>query len=91
MGHISFPRQLKKSSTSQLSLTIAELLKDVVDIEVVLRAPENLRNRYIGLRHGQSEANVAGIISSDPKIGSETHGLTALGRFQGRIASTHGY
>lgn len=28
-----------------------------------------LKNRYYGLRHGESEANIAGIISSDPSIG----------------------
>eukprot|EP00965_Chrysotila_dentata_P034262 1141570-Pleurochrysis_carterae.AAC.2 len=51
-----------------------------------LAAP--LRNRYFGLRHGQSEANVAGIISSDPSIGTTMHGLTALGRLQARRAAT---
>eukprot|EP01046_Picozoa_sp_COSAG06_P107551 COSAG06_NODE_53892_length_297_cov_1.050505_1_plen_42_part_10 len=28
----------------------------------------SLRHTYIALRHGQSTANVAGIISSDPKV-----------------------
>lgn len=41
-----------------------------------------LRNRYFGLRHGQSEANVMGVISSNPAVGTVTHGLTPLGRLQ---------
>jgi len=34
------------------------------------------------MRHGQSEANVAGIIVSDPQIGCNQFGLTALGQQQ---------
>ena len=33
-----------------------------------LPALRSLRHRYIALRHGQSTANVAGTISSDPDI-----------------------
>lgn len=43
-----------------------------------------LRNRYFGLRHGESEANVAGIILSDPREGVPRWGLTARGREQVR-------
>ncbi|HEY8108951.1 MAG TPA: histidine phosphatase family protein [Patescibacteria group bacterium] len=41
-----------------------------------------LRNRYYGFRHGQSEANVQGIILSDPAIGTKRYGLTDVGRQQ---------
>ena len=40
------------------------------------------RNSYLIMRHGQSEANVAGLIVSDPAIGCERFGLTEQGRQQ---------
>ncbi len=46
--------------------------------------PQGLGNRYIVWRHGESEANVAGIIVSDPEIGVKSFGLTAAGRVQVR-------
>jgi hypothetical protein len=42
-----------------------------------------LRNRYFVVRHGESEANVAGLISSDPAISTKIHGLTHRGFEQG--------
>eukprot|EP00558_Chaetoceros_sp_UNC1202_P006243 CAMPEP_0197241712 /NCGR_PEP_ID=MMETSP1429-20130617/7682_1 /TAXON_ID=49237 /ORGANISM="Chaetoceros sp., Strain UNC1202" /LENGTH=53 /DNA_ID=CAMNT_0042701593 /DNA_START=71 /DNA_END=228 /DNA_ORIENTATION=+ len=33
-----------------------------------LQSIQSLHNKYYALRHGQSLANVAGIISSDPAI-----------------------
>lgn len=45
----------------------------------------DLRNQYYLLRHGQSEGNVEGVISSARSlVTSEKHGLTALGYKQGR-------
>jgi len=44
----------------------------------------NTKNRYIGLRHGQSEANVMGVISSKPSVGTVTHRLTDLGKTQAK-------
>lgn len=41
-----------------------------------------LRHRYMALRHGQSTANVAGIVSSNPAVATVDHGLTELGREQ---------
>ena len=38
-----------------------------------------LRHRYYALRHGQSLANVAHIISSDPAIATVEHGLSETG------------
>jgi len=43
-----------------------------------------LKNRYFALRHGLSTANVAGIISSLPAVGTTNHGLTDEGRAQAR-------
>jgi len=45
-----------------------------------------LRNRFLGLRHGQSEANVAGIVVGDPARGVPRFGLTAAGREAAREA-----
>ncbi|CAM9236263.1 unnamed protein product [Ectocarpus sp. 12 AP-2014] len=47
-----------------------------------------LKNRYYALRHGQSVANMEGIISSNPKVGSVKHGLTSNGRSQARVSAT---
>lgn len=47
-----------------------------------------LKNTYFAIRHGQSTANVANVISSDPVVGSTTHELTALGKEQARSAGT---
>lgn len=47
--------------------------------------PEDLKHSYYLLRHGQSTANLAGIISSARSLAySEKHGLTPLGWEQGR-------
>ena len=40
------------------------------------------RHKYFALRHGESLANVAGIISSDPKISIPRHGLSEKGKGQ---------
>ena len=44
--------------------------------------PETLKNVYFAVRHGQSTANVVNIISSDPVVGSRSHGLTDVGKDQ---------
>jgi broad specificity phosphatase PhoE len=43
---------------------------------------KKLHNTYFVMRHGQSEANVAGIIASDPAIGCQQYGLTQTGKQQ---------
>ena len=43
-------------------------------------------HRYVALRHGQSEANVQGIISSEPRVAVAQHGLSASGRAQAQRA-----
>jgi broad specificity phosphatase PhoE len=47
---------------------------------------QTLSNSFFALRHGQSLANVAKIISSDPKISTVEHGLSDLGKEQAREA-----
>jgi hypothetical protein len=41
-----------------------------------------LKNVYLGLRHGQSQANLLGIVSSNPAVGEVIHNLTTLGKQQ---------
>lgn len=79
------------SSAGGYTLISTELLAQLLEVgqspcEVEPLPP--LRNVYYGLRHGQSEANVEGIISSDPAVGTVRHGLTADGRLQARRAAT---
>jgi broad specificity phosphatase PhoE len=46
--------------------------------------PDKLKNHYYFLRHGQSTANVAEVISSDRSLAySDRHGVTTLGYEQG--------
>ncbi len=40
------------------------------------------KNQYYAFRHGQSRANVEGIIVSDPAVGTVDYGLTEAGRKQ---------
>ena len=47
---------------------------------------DNLRHSYCALRHGQSLANVAKIISSDPAISTVEHGLSEIGHAQAKKA-----
>ena len=47
---------------------------------------DSLTQSYYALRHGQSLANVAKIISSDPKISTVEHGLSDVGREQAKAA-----
>jgi len=54
-------------------------------INHLLKQP-NLTHSYFALRHGQSLANVAKIISSDPAISTVEHGLSDVGKDQARIA-----
>jgi probable phosphoglycerate mutase len=49
--------------------------------------PKILRNHYLAVRHGQSEANVKHEIVSSLKYGTHTAGLTGLGRDQAEIAA----
>jgi len=42
----------------------------------------SLKNRYFAFRHGESQANVEGIIVSHPDIGTVQYGLSTEGRRQ---------
>jgi len=46
-----------------------------------------LKNKYFCIRHGQSTANVQGIISSLPSVGTKTHGLSEMGKDQARSSA----
>ena len=46
----------------------------------------SLTHSYYALRHGQSLANVAKIISSDPAISTVDHGLSHIGKEQAKFA-----
>lgn len=43
-----------------------------------------MKNRYLLMRHGESQANRANLIISDPAVGCRLYGLTARGRQQAR-------
>jgi broad specificity phosphatase PhoE len=45
-----------------------------------------LHNQFVALRHGQSLANVAGIIAADPSVACHQYGLSEVGRVQARQA-----
>jgi len=55
----------------------AAQIRSVINQLHLLRIP--LKHNYYMVRHGESTANVEGIISSDPSISTVTHGLTARG------------
>jgi len=79
-------------TTTRTSVRFSSPEHFVPDVEVVTSMPEplpaNLKNTYYMLRHGQSTANVQGIISSARTLAySSKHGLTQLGYDQGRLAS----
>ena len=44
--------------------------------------PNIFNNQYFAMRHGQSVANIEGIIASDPSVGCHQYGLTEMGRQQ---------
>jgi len=69
-------RALSTSSSSSSSNTI---------INHLLNRPK-LNHSYYALRHGQSLANVAKIISSDPQISTVQHGLSDVGKGQATLA-----
>ena len=48
----------------------------------LLHATGSLRNRFLVMRHGQSLANLANIIVSDPARGIYDYGLSEAGRAQ---------
>lgn len=78
-------RQTKLSSSSSS--------ENIQNCEIVssmpAALPNPLRNTFYLLRHGQSTANVAGIISSSRSLmNSDKHGLTPVGVEQGQASAT---
>ena len=70
------------------TVSLDELLRGVEDHpDNSPPRPTQLKNKYYGLRHGESEANLAGVISSDPYAGATKHGLTSNGILQARNAA----
>mmetsp|Transcript_16637 Transcript_16637/g.32235 ORF Transcript_16637/g.32235 Transcript_16637/m.32235 type:complete len:270 (-) Transcript_16637:316-1125(-) len=56
------------------------------DLAASFRNGAPFQNEIFLVRHGQSEANVAGIISSHPDVGTKKHTLTPRGEEQARRA-----
>mmetsp|Transcript_12072 Transcript_12072/g.14650 ORF Transcript_12072/g.14650 Transcript_12072/m.14650 type:complete len:255 (-) Transcript_12072:536-1300(-) len=73
---VDFARSLTKQLRSISSKTSR--------IEEGKRKSENI---YLLVRHGESLANVEGIISGDPDVGTKKHGLSAKGKEQAREAA----
>jgi broad specificity phosphatase PhoE len=73
------------NSSSTSSSSFRNHLLPVVD----LTKDDNgglLRNRFFALRHGQSLANVAGLIASNPDIACKNYGLSDVGKKQAEEA-----
>ncbi|KAL7487067.1 hypothetical protein ACHAW6_012686 [Cyclotella cf. meneghiniana] len=68
-----------------LVLVLAET-KAMSTVNHLLHRSSPLFNSFYALRHGQSLANVAKIISSDPAISTVEHGLSGVGREQAKSA-----
>jgi len=75
-------------SANYKTVPMDELLLGVSNRAVTLFPPP-MKNTYLGLRHGESTANLEGIISSDLKIGSSIHGLTPEGKAQARRSAVN--
>lgn len=69
---------------SALSITTSSSSSGKVINNLLQRTP--LTQSYCALRHGQSLANVAKIISSNPTISTIEHGLSDVGKDQARVA-----
>lgn len=80
-------------SSASLPTSSTTTLGDVCPVQIVDEMPDplptNLKNKYYLLRHGQSTANVAEIISSSRSLAyTKKHGLTAFGYEQGKESAT---
>jgi hypothetical protein len=59
-------------------VSLKDLLKDVSNTPVLIKRPEKLKNKYFGLRHGESMANIANIISSGMYIRIHVYVFTCV-------------
>ena len=57
--YLSTPRLAVTSTSSLHFTTLEDLTIGVQDNPVTVKIPDRLQNRYLGLRHGQSMANIA--------------------------------
>jgi broad specificity phosphatase PhoE len=77
----SIPKKIKEAARNMKPLVVDKMPDPLA---------ENLQNKYYLLRHGQSTANVAEMISSSRSLAySEKHGLTVLGYEQGRQSASN--
>eukprot|EP00525_Craspedostauros_australis_P001691 CAMPEP_0198113524 /NCGR_PEP_ID=MMETSP1442-20131203/5173_1 /TAXON_ID= /ORGANISM="Craspedostauros australis, Strain CCMP3328" /LENGTH=344 /DNA_ID=CAMNT_0043770645 /DNA_START=189 /DNA_END=1223 /DNA_ORIENTATION=+ len=79
------PQRLAQLASSVIEAPATVESSEVLRVDCMPEPlPETLKNDYYFLRHGQSTANVAGIISSARSLAYSTkHGLTGLGYEQG--------
>ncbi|KAL3791146.1 hypothetical protein HJC23_000566 [Cyclotella cryptica] len=80
---------VKQFSLISICLTVALVLAETQAMSTVnhlLHRSSPLSNSFYALRHGQSLANVAKIISSDPAISTVEHGLSDVGKEQAKLA-----
>lgn len=82
-GRHSFCMTLETYETIQYDYLIKNIPNNPVKIPP-FSTP--LKNTYYGLRHGESTANLAGIISSDFEYGIRHHSLTENGRRQAKAS-----
>ena len=83
------------SSTTTVQTPTPEMIEEGKNLmpEFISEMPEpipsDLKNKYYFLRHGQSTANVAEVISSSRELAYSTkHGLTQFGYEQGKESAT---
>lgn len=82
---------VRYATTRTITTPTAEIIEEARSMmpDIVGNMPKplsgNLKNHYYMLRHGQSTANIAEVISSSRSLAySEKHGLTAFGYEQGK-------
>jgi probable phosphoglycerate mutase len=71
-------RHQQRSSSSSLAASAA--------FRNQLEESSSLNNDYFALRHGQSLANVAQIIASNPELACHNYGLSEVGKEQAKMA-----
>lgn len=81
--------RLSSASLSSSTKTAFTLPADVKIVDSMPMPLPQLKNKFYLLRHGQSTANVAGVISSCRSLAYSTrHGLTQTGIDQGKASAT---